>query len=300
MGGAILKRPDRALFALLLLAPLSLPALASSPAACPDGATWNGQPPPLGAGYQCTRTDAQGRMQRHGWAVLFHADSEVKREECEYRDGVRHGRCSFFDESGALAERGSFERGTRTGAWWYWSIPAAEGRRASLALPLGDPAAASARRGDVQSFLIDLGADAVEAAALGEVLLAYVDRDGVERRQVCGAHLCVGPGRIPTEPIYVGLPALPEQVERDRKLLASYEASARKRVRDEERAAKREEERELKEQRRLARQEAREEAQEVYVPEPRECCRVCSVGKPCGDSCIARSKTCRVGRGCAC
>ena len=30
------------------------------------------------------------------------------------------------------------------------------------------------------------------------------------------------------------------------------------------------------------------------------CCKRCSTGKPCGDSCIARNKTCRVGAGCAC
>ena len=30
------------------------------------------------------------------------------------------------------------------------------------------------------------------------------------------------------------------------------------------------------------------------------CCRVCKKGKPCGNSCIARNKTCRVGPGCAC
>lgn len=30
------------------------------------------------------------------------------------------------------------------------------------------------------------------------------------------------------------------------------------------------------------------------------CCKVCRKGKPCGDTCIARSKTCHVGRGCAC
>lgn len=30
------------------------------------------------------------------------------------------------------------------------------------------------------------------------------------------------------------------------------------------------------------------------------CCRVCTTGKACGDSCIARDKTCRVGSGCAC
>ncbi len=30
------------------------------------------------------------------------------------------------------------------------------------------------------------------------------------------------------------------------------------------------------------------------------CCRVCTSGKPCGDSCIARDKTCNKGPGCAC
>jgi hypothetical protein len=30
------------------------------------------------------------------------------------------------------------------------------------------------------------------------------------------------------------------------------------------------------------------------------CCRVCKAGKACGDSCIARDKTCHKGKGCAC
>ena len=32
----------------------------------------------------------------------------------------------------------------------------------------------------------------------------------------------------------------------------------------------------------------------------RGCCRVCRTGKPCGNSCIARNKTCRTFGGCAC
>ncbi len=32
----------------------------------------------------------------------------------------------------------------------------------------------------------------------------------------------------------------------------------------------------------------------------RYCCKVCSTGKACGDSCIARWKTCHKGKGCAC
>jgi hypothetical protein len=31
-----------------------------------------------------------------------------------------------------------------------------------------------------------------------------------------------------------------------------------------------------------------------------ECCKVCSKGKACGNSCISESKNCHKGRGCAC
>ena len=30
------------------------------------------------------------------------------------------------------------------------------------------------------------------------------------------------------------------------------------------------------------------------------CCKVCTTGKPCGDTCISASATCSVGPGCAC
>lgn len=30
------------------------------------------------------------------------------------------------------------------------------------------------------------------------------------------------------------------------------------------------------------------------------CCKICSKGKPCGDTCIAQDKICHVGPGCAC
>ena len=30
------------------------------------------------------------------------------------------------------------------------------------------------------------------------------------------------------------------------------------------------------------------------------CCKICSAGKACGDSCIAAWKTCHKGKGCAC
>ena len=31
-----------------------------------------------------------------------------------------------------------------------------------------------------------------------------------------------------------------------------------------------------------------------------KCCKICDEGQACGKTCIARSKTCHVGRGCAC
>ncbi len=37
------------------------------------------------------------------------------------------------------------------------------------------------------------------------------------------------------------------------------------------------------------------------IPQPVQgCCKTCSKGKACGDSCISREKTCRKGQGCAC
>lgn len=35
-------------------------------------------------------------------------------------------------------------------------------------------------------------------------------------------------------------------------------------------------------------------------PSGGKCCRVCKEGKPCGDTCIARTSTCRTSGGCAC
>lgn len=43
-----------------------------------------------------------------------------------------------------------------------------------------------------------------------------------------------------------------------------------------------------------------EPQEEPWTRPTRSCCKVCSTGKACGDSCIAAWKTCRKGRGCAC
>jgi hypothetical protein len=37
------------------------------------------------------------------------------------------------------------------------------------------------------------------------------------------------------------------------------------------------------------------------IPVPVQgCCKMCSKGKACGDSCIARDRSCKKGQGCAC
>jgi hypothetical protein len=36
------------------------------------------------------------------------------------------------------------------------------------------------------------------------------------------------------------------------------------------------------------------------VPAQQSCCKICSKGKACGNTCIARDKVCHVGPGCAC
>jgi hypothetical protein len=36
------------------------------------------------------------------------------------------------------------------------------------------------------------------------------------------------------------------------------------------------------------------------TPVALSCCKVCTVGKACGNTCISRDKTCHVGAGCAC
>ncbi len=46
--------------------------------------------------------------------------------------------------------------------------------------------------------------------------------------------------------------------------------------------------------------EERRAASPMDAPSGGGCCKHCSKGKPCGDTCIARNKTCHVGRGCAC
>lgn len=40
--------------------------------------------------------------------------------------------------------------------------------------------------------------------------------------------------------------------------------------------------------------------EETSVPTQYGCCKICRIGKACGDTCISRYKECHVGPGCAC
>jgi hypothetical protein len=42
------------------------------------------------------------------------------------------------------------------------------------------------------------------------------------------------------------------------------------------------------------------ESQQFNRNKPSQCCKVCTKGKPCGDTCIDKDDTCHVGPGCAC
>ncbi|MEZ4401307.1 MAG: hypothetical protein R3B06_14875, partial [Kofleriaceae bacterium] len=78
-------------------------------------------------------------------------------------------------------------------------------------------------------------------------------------------------------------------------LRAQLAKAARQAAADEARAAKRrraDEAREAREEERRARAEERQSR--------RSCCKFCSRGCPCGDSCISCSRTCNLGPGCAC
>ncbi|MDB4962548.1 MAG: hypothetical protein JWP01_2547, partial [Myxococcales bacterium] len=96
----------------------------------------------------------------------------------------------------------------------------------------------------------------------------------------------------------------------DQQVLARAEAVALKKqqaeeLRAQQRAAAEERQRLASEARTRAREEAaerrRERTERLELQQPsRSCCKVCSSGCACGDSCISCSKTCHKGRGCAC
>lgn len=194
---------------------------------CPQGATWQGAPPPRGDGYFCAKPGPRGDLVRHGWAVVFDRFTTYKREECEYRDGVRHGHCTFYDADGERTERGFFEGGKRTREWWFWSLPSADPvRRVRLpAASSANPRQLAERRTLLHGLLGDMGADEAEAKGLAQHALDYLDDPAAPRRVICGDQVCLGPGRG-AEPLYFKLTVTAAEAERDRAVLAALLAKA--------------------------------------------------------------------------
>jgi hypothetical protein len=211
---------------IVLVAWLSVDGLVNA-SQCPDGATWQGAPPPRGDAYFCARPGPGGDLVRHGWAVVFDRFTTFKREECEYRDGVRHGHCTTYDAEGERAERGYFEDGKRSREWWFWSLPSPDPQR-RVRLPAASaasPGQLAERRAAVHQTLVDLGAEEAEARGLTEHVLEYVDDTDAARRLVCGDRVCVGPGRG-SEPLYVKLRPDTAEADRDRAILTDMLARA--------------------------------------------------------------------------
>jgi hypothetical protein len=189
---------------------------------CPKGATIQGAPPPRGDAYFCAKRGPSGDFVRHGWAVIFDRYTTFKREECEYRGDVRHGRCTLLDAAGERTERGYFEDGKRTREWWFWALPTAEplGHVRLLAASEANPRQLVERRAILHETLVELGADEPQARGLAQHVLEYIDDANAPRRVVCGDQVCVGPGRG-GEPLYVRLKSSPPEAERDRALLTA-------------------------------------------------------------------------------
>ena len=41
-------------------------------------------------------------------------------------------------------------------------------------------------------------------------------------------------------------------------------------------------------------------APQLSTPAAQSCCKICTLGKACGNTCISQDKTCHIGAGCAC
>ena len=210
---------------------------ASSPAPCPDGSSMAGKPWPDGTAYWCQKRDERGDFVIHGWFVSYYAGSGKRREECEYRDGLRHGRCTFYGENGERDERGYWERDQRAREAWLWTLPPEHDDDERV--PVAKAAEAHVlveRRTRLEKTLSLYGAAEADAASLTAMVLAYVDETTDTRTVVCGSTLCVAPGRD-GEPIYVRASPNPAEIDRDRDAVTKWEARANADSEREEKAA---------------------------------------------------------------
>lgn len=93
----------------------------------------------------------------------------------------------------------------------------------------------------------------------------------------------------------------PEHVARRRQLEAKLAAAVKRIERQVAAEARRAAAEERQRVQRARAQRSFPDAEPAWsTPNTRTCCKYCSTGKACGNSCIARWKTCHKGRGCAC
>lgn len=127
-------------------------------------------------------------------------------------------------------------------------------------------------------------------AALTEAIARLSEYEALSRPEVSEASL--------------KLTMLRERLVKDRVLLDKQIAAEERKLAAEERKLAAQRAAEEARQRRIEERETKRRAAEDRRNESRwsggGCCKYCSTGKPCGDTCISRNKTCHVGGGCAC
>lgn len=150
-------------------------------------------------------------------------ESGVQLAACEYEHGVLHGRCTIRNSEGELVERGEYDKGTRAGSWWFWSLPTGAIRISKVVS--SDVETAPAVRSSLVAFFRGLGV-ATEAAAFAQLLIEYETGVVPKRVQLCGKEACVGPGHLREEPVFVNLRPSPEQTARDATQMAALAGRA--------------------------------------------------------------------------
>jgi len=84
-------------------------------AACPEGATLVGAPPPDGLRQRCQKSDGE----RHG-ATREWYENRRERSYSEWWDGQKHGRFTLWFNNGQVRSQGAHRHGAPAGEWTYF------------------------------------------------------------------------------------------------------------------------------------------------------------------------------------
>ena len=88
-------------------------------AACPEGTTRVGAPPPDDFALWCERPGLDGRPRREGAAKTWYDDGALRLEE-SWRDGERDGPFVEYHRNGRKAREGAWAMGRKDGTWTIW------------------------------------------------------------------------------------------------------------------------------------------------------------------------------------